>query len=81
MEGESIDKKALKKQFRILKYFKYEHLPPHLQEFSKPFADQAYDMAHRLRDSADPAEVAVGLRKLAEAKDCFVRARLPADEE
>lgn len=35
-------------------------------------------MAFELKDSGHPAEVATGLRKLLEAKDCLVRARLPS---
>jgi len=30
-------------------------------------------------ETVNPAEVAAGLRKLLEAKDCFVRAALPKD--
>lgn len=69
----------LVKKFPVLKFFKYAHLPPVLQEFSKPFADLAEDMAAKLASTAHPAEVATGLRKLLEAKDCFVRSRLPED--
>jgi hypothetical protein len=56
----------------ILKYFEYDHLPPDLQAISAPFRDLAYDMA----ETMDGAEVTAGLRKLLEAKDCFVRAAL-----
>lgn len=63
----------------ILAFFKYEHLPEVLKQFSKPFADLAESLAVKLLDSAHPGEVAAGLRKLVEAKDCFVRARLPGD--
>lgn len=60
--------------YPILRYFAFSHLPPHLQEVSKQF----FDLAHRMADieTDNPAEVAVGLRKLLEAKDAFVRARL-----
>ena len=57
----------------ILKYFVYKHLPEHLQEVSKPFGDLAELMAKEL--TAGP-EKSAGLRKLLEAKDCFVRAKL-----
>jgi hypothetical protein len=60
--------------YPILAYFRYEHLPPRLQEISEPFSDLAHGMATQLPQSA---EVAAGLRKLLEAKDCFVRAALP----
>jgi hypothetical protein len=58
----------------ILKFFEYEHLPPQLQDVSRPF----YDHAHRIagNPSLQGAEVTVGLRKLLEAKDCVVRAAL-----
>ena len=57
----------------VLKFFEYEHLPEHLQEISKPLCDLAHEMAESLPENA---EVTVGLRKLLEAKDCFVRAKL-----
>ena len=57
----------------IMKYFAYEHLPAHLQEVSKPIVDLAKLMDETLPDSA---EKSVGLRKLLEAKDALVRAKL-----
>ncbi len=60
-------------RYPILKYFVYEHLPAHLQEVSKPFADLAEQMAASLPPGP---EVSAGLRKLLEAKDCAVRAKL-----
>lgn len=59
--------------YDVLSYFKYEHLPPHLQEVSKPLAELANKFAIELPSGA---EVSAGLRKLLEAKDCFVRAAL-----
>lgn len=56
------------------KYFTYEHLPPHLQAVSKPLAELAKLMDDTLPDGA---EKSAGMRKLLEAKDCFVRAALP----
>jgi len=61
-------------KYPILKFFAYEHLPPALQVISKPFHDLAHQMA--ATGSGHPAETATGLRKLLEAKDCFVRAGL-----
>ncbi len=58
----------------ILQYFAYEHLKNQvLRDTSKKFHDLAYDLV----DGApmDP-ELTVCLRKLLEAKDCAVRARL-----
>lgn len=56
----------------IMKYFAFEHLPPHLQEVSRPLGQVAELMA----SLPDGAEKSAGLRKLLEAKDCFVRAKL-----
>lgn len=57
----------------ILKYFEYKHLPAHLQEISKPIGDLAILLDESLPDSA---EKSAGMRKLLEAKDCMVRAKL-----
>lgn len=61
----------------LLRYFAWEHLPPHLQAVSRPFGELAERMAADL--PAGP-EVTAGLRKLLEAKDCAVRAALDAPE-
>lgn len=57
----------------ILKYFTFKHLPPGLQEISGMCADLALEMANSIPEGP---ELTVGLRKLLEAKDCFVRAKL-----
>lgn len=57
----------------LLRFFEYEHLPPHLREVSKPCALLAHTLADELPDGP---ELTTGLRKLLEAKDCFVRAAL-----
>ncbi len=59
---------------KLLRYFKYDHLPVHLQTQSKPFGDLAGHIVDTLKPSA---ERTVALRKLLEAKDCAVRAALP----
>lgn len=60
-----------------MRFFDYEHLPEFLQNVSKPF----HDLAHKLNDSLpDCSEKAAGLRKLLEAKDCFVRVELECAE-
>ena len=56
-----------------MKYFAYQHLPAHLQEVSKPIGDLATLMDESLPDGA---EKSAGLRKLLEAKDALVRAKL-----
>lgn len=58
-----------------IKWFSYEHLPLNLQEVSKPIAELAQKMEDELPDGA---EKSAGMRKLLEAKDCFVRAKLEA---
>ena len=63
---------------RLLKYFEHAHLPPHLQAVSQPCGDLAREMDGKLPECA---ETTAGLRKLLEAKDCFVRAALDAAEE
>ncbi|MGW4525188.1 hypothetical protein [Amycolatopsis sp. NPDC004378] len=50
--------------------FAYAHLPERLQAISKPCAALADEM---LRALPDGPELTVGLRKLLEAKDAFVR--------
>jgi hypothetical protein len=57
----------------ILQYFEYAHLRADLQEVSKPFCDLAHEMVATLPMCA---ELSAGLRKLLEAKDCAVRAKL-----
>lgn len=57
----------------LLRYFDSSHLPEHLQAVSAPCAVLADRMAGALPDGP---ELTAGLRKLLEAKDCFVRAAL-----
>jgi len=57
----------------IMKYFEYAHLPAHLQEVSKPLGELAAQLDAQIPDGP---EKSAGLRKLLEAKDCFVRAKL-----
>jgi hypothetical protein len=54
-------------------FFRFEHLPLHLQAVSKPFGELA---VHLIRTLPSNAERTVALRKLLEAKDCAVRALL-----
>lgn len=57
----------------IARFFEYEHLPERLQAISRPCHDLAEAI---IRDAPDCPELSAGLRKLLEAKDCFVRAAL-----
>jgi hypothetical protein len=61
----------------LLQFFAYSHLPQHLQEISKPFGELAVWITDNLPRNP---ERTVALRKLVEAKDCCVRARLYRDE-
>jgi hypothetical protein len=58
---------------KMLQFFEYAHLPPHLQAVSQPFGELAKTLTCTL--PANP-ESAVAMRKLLEAKDCAVRAVL-----
>lgn len=55
----------------IMQFFAYDHLPGNLQGISKACAILASDMIQMCPENA---ELTAGLRKLLEAKDCFVRA-------
>jgi hypothetical protein len=57
----------------MLKFFAYEHLRPEYQEISKPFGELAQWIVDTLPQNP---ERTVALRKLLEAKDCAVRARV-----
>lgn len=56
-----------------LEYFTYAHLPANLQTASKPFCELALTIADG--PTVGP-ETTTALRKLLEAKDCYVRATL-----
>jgi hypothetical protein len=58
---------------RLMQFFAYAHLPAHLQEISKPFGELAELIVTTLPSNP---ERTVALRKLLEAKDCAVRAKL-----
>ncbi len=57
----------------IMKYFRYKHLPMNLQVVSSSLCEIAQTMDSSLPDGP---EKSAGMRKLLEAKDCFVRASL-----
>lgn len=58
---------------RLMQFFQYEHLREPLRSTSEAVAKVAEQMDRELPDGA---EKTAGLRKLLEAKDCFVRAHL-----
>lgn len=78
MANESRTKGNMPKAYpeRMLRFFEYAHLPPHLQAVSGPFCDLARQVVSDL--PANP-ERTVALRKLLEAKDCAVRAALEGE--
>lgn len=58
---------------RMLKWFEFKHLPSGLQVISSPFGT----LAQMIVDIIEPGpERTVALRKLLEAKDAAVRAKL-----
>lgn len=59
----------------IMQYFAWGHLASPLQEVAQSVEHLATIMNE---DLPDGPEKSAGLRKLLEAKDCFVRARLNA---
>lgn len=61
----------------IIRFFKFDHLPEHLQSVSRPFCATAEWVDQNLPNSA---EKSVALRKLLEAKDAAVRAALPPEQ-
>lgn len=54
-------------------HWAYAHLPAHLQQYSRPICELALWVSDNLPQSV---ELNAGLRKLMEAKDCFVRAAI-----
>ena len=57
----------------ILNHFSFTHLTADLQDVSMPICTLAIELDRELEDNE---EKQVGLRKLLEAKDCFVRSKL-----
>lgn len=60
-----------------IQWFDYDHLPAYLQEVSKACCELAHKMEDELQDGP---EKSAGMRKLLEAKDCFVRAAIAGGE-
>jgi len=63
----------MRKEHYLMQFFSFTHLKPELKEISAPFANLARLMDDTLPDNP---EKVTALRKLLEAKDCAVRARL-----
>ena len=63
----------------IMRWFTYDHLPAGpIRGRSQSCAILAEDM---VRDLPDGPELTAGLRKLLEAKDCFVRAEIASQDQ
>ena len=63
----------MERQERMLAWFVYDHLPEKLKEVSKPF----HTLAMQIVETIDGGpERTVALRKLLEAKDAAVRAKV-----
>lgn len=61
-----------------MRFFKADHLR---EGMGKDFSIACAALANTAHDTLpDNAEKSAGLRKLLEAKDCFVRAALPPEE-
>ena len=57
----------------VSKYFTFSHLPEKQKQVSEPICDLAKQMEEMLPESP---EKSAGMRKLLEAKDCFMRCSL-----
>ncbi len=60
------------------RYFAHAHLPPKLQTVAQPLSLLAASLEQLLPDGP---EKSAGMRKLLEAKDCFVRVALDMPEQ
>lgn len=72
----SLMEAGMEHDHELLKFFAYDHLPEELQKVSKPFKELAVKMLDELGDTKYDYEVNAFMRKLLEAKDCVVRAKL-----
>jgi hypothetical protein len=59
---------------QLLRFFSSGHLPGPLRDYAQPVEALAHWVENNVPDGP---EKTAGLRKLLEAKDCFVRAALP----
>lgn len=62
---------------RLLRWFTFAHLPYHLQQVSEQVSNLAQWIDAQIPEGA---EKTAGLRKLLEAKDCFVRATIEGQD-
>lgn len=63
---------------QLLRWFEFDHLPAGIpRETSRRVAELVEDLVEVI-ELPDGPELSAGLRKLLEAKDCFVRAAIDA---
>ena len=62
----------------LARWFTFDHLREDVRPPSRACAELAQEMIDKLPDGP---ELSAGLRKLLEAKDCFVRAAIEAGEK
>lgn len=68
-----IDEFTTEENERMMEWFKFDHLPEHLQEVSREF----YELAKFIKSNLVVGpERTVALRKLLEAKDAAIRAKV-----
>ena len=67
------------KSSELMRWFDSSHLPEYLKRIMEECAHLARYMDEHL--SSQSSEKEAGMRKLMEAKDCFVRARVQARED
>jgi len=64
---------------QVARWFEYDHLRI---GFARKLSAECHDLAESmLADLEDSPELSAGLRKLLEAKDCFVRAAVAQQED
>lgn len=76
MGGNFVSDEAPKPSDPMLQFFQYAHLPLELQAHSRPFCELAQHIVDTLPRNP---ERTTALRKLVEAKDCAVRAKIWKD--
>lgn len=62
---------------QVARWFTFDHLADNARPASRACAELAQEMVDTLPDGP---ELTTGLRKLLEAKDCFVRAAIAASD-
>lgn len=69
---------------QVLRFFEYTHLDGDQRQVSMKFHQLAHALVKSIEQGGyelEGPEATVGLRKLLEAKDCFVRSTIPDTQE